>query len=1224
MSNNIGYSSIYPASGAGSAGPVGPIGSTGPAQTIRGATGATGLDSNYITQVVVAEDGTVQLVLSDGTSTSAGILKGATGIYAGLTASSVGGGYPILKGICGGITLDFYNFRTNGLLGFTYDADGTLRFTISANTTAGGISASTENNRIVYVKEKTYIMSTDLIPESTTVANRIGSSHYGYVNFGGETAGRNVVADITDSILSVGPIQRGEKIITLDDFYDVDTDGITLDVSRATVYQITTPIGIKGFKYDTIPTGQIMSVTLVVEGDDIWNFPPDVVFDAESKPIFYPGTNILHMWRTSSDSVWRANFTARGFGVTEVINPGVRGSCCYIDLDETKHCEDYVTQSYCEERLGTFEGLVPCNKNSCIVNSSEKQYDGVCCSEGRCISDIDPNLCQIIGGYFISGITCGEIGLYPDNEAENYSDPESDPDGKKSGLCYNQCKTPTICCRDGECLGHLTEEHCKYLNGTSVKGANSCAEASCCDHIKAPGACCKQDGEEYTCNQVDSPFECNESGGIYMGKNTTCENINCACKPNVCYQCVRNGSTCDCSSIVIEPNESCSDRGYYSDSSCGGQCNSVSCHTCDGTNCVTIQSCGSCQSQGYEDGACVQDQTCQTKTCYANCLNCQCNSKSGIDATLPCSEVEPEYPNESCGCEGGVGGDCEKSAVCFWCFPYLQDNKALSDTPVGFRDPQWLKNLKHNMEAPYRAAFLVDPQLAQQLEAKDIGGFQITTPYGKTYPLQSEILNGEVSISFFDEDWSNMVSPVNSGPQFFETNNDWWSVTGKYRCYFVGAYAYSVSNQQTNKTECLKRFGYEDFPTCKLCDETTPITIPQQFSDPEVYNKIEPYNSIPGPFPPVWGRISRELEVRGCGAGTSADDTWNLRLLSTTQILNLVNETYNGNLKSWLKPILDDETPFSTATNNTGFYKNAAIGLGYATYGFNPALLPIQVNATQKYIGKSIPPDYTDVCLVDGYFEYDPYLVAFPSTSAIVQTQNSYLIYGYSPVGIGSCNCVAATQCDGHSRTNWAYKATGQDSYPVGGPYTKKVQPARNEEELSVFGGDELLSQVGEKYLIKEGFEDLSDFQFPFKYGILGRNLRYNLDAFRTATVFYHTDNGQLVQTMGYSDQTVIPMAWSFWATFEDATCSGGACCTGCVGNACPTCGPNTGTGLGCNAGSGGVLGVGYYGLLVSSAESSSSPGFAPITQLQPKTVKIAEGICVDIMCSDCSSYESC
>jgi len=523
------------------------------------------------------------------------------------------------------------------------------------------------------------------------------------------------------------------------------------------------------------------------------------------------------------------------------------------------------------------------------------------------------------------------------------------------------------------------------------------------------------------------------------------------------------------------------------------------------------------------------------------------------------------------------------------------------------------------MEAPYRAAFLVDPQLAQQLEDQDIGGLQITTPYGKTYNLQSEILHGVVPVPYFVEDWSTTVSPVNSGPQFFETKNDWWSVTGKYKCYFVGAYAYSQSNQQNNKTECLKRFGYEGINNCKLCDKTEPIKIPQQSGNDLVYNKIEPYNDIPGPFPPVWGRITRQHTLKGCGNGSFADDTWNLRLLSETQILNLVNETYTGNLKSWLKPILDDETPFSTATNNNGFYKNAAVGLGFATYGVTP-LGSVGMVQNQKYIGTFISDDPFDVCLGQGYLEYDPYLVAFPS--------RGYNIYGYSGVGLNNCNCTAAVQCGTTSKT-WTYKQTGSDSYPYAGPFSKKVQPARNQDELNVFGGDELLSQVGEKYFIKEGFNDLSDFEFPFKYGIFGRNLRYNLDSFRTATVFYHNDNGQLVQTMGYSDKIVIPMSYTFWAAFNDANCFPGGCCVNCGGKGCPTCGPGGGGGgfvpdLGCQAGSAGVEGLGIYGLLVSSSESSSSPGFAPVTQLQPKTVKIAEGICVDIMCSDCSSYESC
>ena len=1214
MSNNIGYSSIYPASGAGSAGPVGPTGSTGPAQTIRGATGATGLDSNYITQVVVAQDGTVQLVLSDGTSTSAGILQGATGVYAGLTATSVGGGYPILKGICGGITLDFYNFRSDGLLGFTYDADGTLRFTISANTTAGGISASTENNRIVYVKEKTYIMSTDLIPESTTVANRIGTSHYGYVNFGGETAGRNVVADITDSILSVGPIQRGEKIITLDDFYDVDTDGITLDVSRATVYQITTPIGIKGFKYDTIPTGQIMSVTLVVEGDDIWNFPPDVVFDAESKPIFYPGTNILHMWRTSSDSVWRANFTARGFGVTQVSNPGVRGSCCYIDLDETKHCEDYVTQSYCDERLGTFEGLVPCNKNSCIVNSGEKQYDGVCCSEGRCISDIDPNLCQTIGGYFISGITCGQVGRYPDDEAENYSDPESDPNGKKSGLCYNQCKSPTVCCKNGECLGNITEEHCKYLDGRTVR-ANSCSDASCCDHIIAPGACCKQSGDEYTCTDVDTPFECNESGGVYMGKNTTCENINCACKPNVCYQCVRVNSTCQCSSITIAPNTVCSDFGYYSDSSCGGQCNPVSCHTCDGTNCTTIQTCGTCQENGYSDGACVQNQTCQTKTCYKDCVNCECDSISGVDATLSCSQAQPDYPNESCGCDVDAGGDCEKSAVCFWCFPEIEDNILISTSNgglTGHTDPQWLKNVRHNMEAPYRAAFLVDPVLAEQLENYQV----IDNPTIATNSGKYTITTDSSGIPYFIEDWTNKISPVELSGSYFEIKNNWWSVTGKYRCYFVGAYAYSRTNAGQNKTECLNRFGYDDNSNCALCDATKPITIPLQVGPDKVFNKIEPYNDIPAPFPPVWGRMSLTHQTPGCSNGDFSEDTFNLRLLSENQIQNLIAETYIGNLKYLLKPILDDERPFSTVAADRGFYTNAAIGLGFATYG-KTLLNSVGLQQNQKYIGKLSEGIPEAPFCPQSYFAYDPY-----------QLGNFVETYGWNAAFF--LEACPGSFCFADKNRQWVQSYTGSFSEISVGSRLQVVYPARDNDELNAYGGDALISDVGEKYFIKQdaiwdqsATPDGGAYGFPYKYGIFGRNLRYNIDSFRTATVFYHLDDtDQLVQTMGYSDLIVIPLITTWWVFMIQECWFGNPC--GCAGSAaCPYCRNSAFVpDLGCQAGdSAGVQNSGEYGFVI---KSSSSSGFAPVTQLQPKTVKIAEGICVDIMCSDCSSYESC
>ena len=117
MANEIGFSTIYPSSGLGLAGPVGATGATGADQTVRGSTGATGLDSNYITSVLVNQDtGVVEFGLSDGTVQSPGTLRGATGVYAGVTAFSLGSETSILKGVCGGITLDFYNFRNDGLL----------------------------------------------------------------------------------------------------------------------------------------------------------------------------------------------------------------------------------------------------------------------------------------------------------------------------------------------------------------------------------------------------------------------------------------------------------------------------------------------------------------------------------------------------------------------------------------------------------------------------------------------------------------------------------------------------------------------------------------------------------------------------------------------------------------------------------------------------------------------------------------------------------------------------------------------------------------------------------------------------------------------------------------------------------------------------------------------------------------------------------------------------
>ena len=862
MANEIGFSTIYPSSGLGSAGPIGATGATGANQTVRGSTGATGLDSNYITSVFVnQETGRVEFILSDGSGQSPGHLVGATGVYAGVTAFSLGSGISLLKGVCGGITLDFYNFRTDGLLGITYSTDGAVVFTISANSGAGGISPYIENDRIVYAQSKTTIMSTDLIPQTSNSANRIeaGGDNYGYINFGGETAGRNIVADITESSLSVGPIERGGFDVTLSNFYVNGVEGITLDVSRATVYNLVTPIGIKAFTTSNIieiPDGQIMSVTLIVHGEDVWNFPKDVVFDAESKPIFYPGVNILHMWRTNideTDKVWRASFTARGIGALNIKNPGVRGSCCYFDADGTKHCDDYVTQTYCTERSGNFEGIVPCNKNSCTVGQ-EQEFDGVCCTEGKCVSDIDPSLCQIIGGYFISGITCGDVGDFEETDETDNKEP-------KSGLCFNKCKTPTICCKNGTCLGQLTEAHCDYLGGTTVF-EDDCNSAKCCDHILAPGACCTQNPNGfYTCSEVETPYACNSTSGIYMGKNTTCnseEDICCTVADQItCYRCTTINGTCSCDSITLNA-ASCGAAGLYTNSNCDNKCITKKCHNCNGTQCTEeTTECGEECSPGFEVGACIPDVTCQTKTCYQPCeagqLVCE---ELVIDLGLStntgttCDELtDGEYPKENCD-------DCvppvePEHAACFWCFPILLDSNPqtvyrdsagnrlaappnIGDTTPGIgQEDAHVTQVANASQAPFRSVFSVSAAKAAALN--DAAGYvegsstlsqrDNATMIGITLPAglnpNGYSLSRTSNILYYDETDTSTFAPENILPitGFSEIRvevlraNVYKNLDNRdvnFRCYYVGSYQHNTDKPKA-KENCLKRYGYTGY-----------------------------------------------------------------------------------------------------------------------------------------------------------------------------------------------------------------------------------------------------------------------------------------------------------------------------------------------------------------------------------------------------------------------------
>jgi hypothetical protein len=1353
MTNEIGFSSIYSYPGSGYNGPQGPVGATGATGT-TGATGATGIDSNYITEVLVNnETGQVTLVFSDETlDYNAGIIKGVTGVYAGITALSVGNQIPILKEVIGGITLNFYSFQTAGLLGFTYDSSGNLKFTLAPNTTAGGISADTVPNRIVYAKSKNYIMSTDLIPQVPSSAYSGGITAFNYINFGGTTySTRNVVADISESVLTVGPCSRGDTIISTDNFFTSGEDGINLDVSRASVYNIITPIGISSFNTnDTpIPDGQIMSVTLVVEGDDVWNFPSNVYFDNNSGPVFYPGTNILHMWKGITWDYWYAHFTARGFGVGNVTNPGLRGSCCYSDADDTKHCEDYVTENYCIERNGIFEALVPCNKNSCVL-SGETPPDGICCTGGRCISDIDPNLCQTIGGYFISGITCGQPGEYP----------ETDETDNNTGLCYNRCKPATVCCKDGQCLGNITKIHCEDILGGKIVSANSCVDAKCCDHINAPGACCipAQDGS-YSCELVDTPYECNVTkSGFYMGKGTNCNNNICCKVPVIttCYDCTHFPGQCVCSERTVT-DSTCEAKGLSPNcNSCGAP---KKCYKCDCVQgCLEVETCTTCPS-GYQEGSCLSSP-CETKqkTCYGSCSgDSQCTSSTidvpGCD-TRTCSqlitdgEMSSNFPNNNCT-------GCDQFAACFWCFPiegfYDQNgnanfgsrNNTVDGAAASGQLVNWRTNITKKSYAPYRAVTLVNQSTINALQAavtgtvttspvtimlpsnvaKQINFEKLSPSSNKYYPYYTENPTSDGILALGSERLGVSTNgknlPENIGPLYSVGQE---AGGANFKCYYVSNYKYDTNNTaETTKEDCLKSLGYDTTDSaekeCQICnangniiaDSIYPISISEEltFKNVEPYNDLIKNRKISAPFPPLWGRATytNSWEVCGGGFSISGKDTAVIGgLYSPTSnnnssgigsIWHMLDYCHTKQFKYYWADILQEvkksfdpgrpEGVFMDNSQNSVNYK-INLNLNDLMGGIDgPSTSPstsIRTWADVDYIlsQETIPDtegNYEEDCTVlftSDYpkIKFDPYLKGQQKSFGTLGTVKFPGIITMGLNEIFDCSMCKNANVQGpegsygqhftiprsgysdmsHNLTK-EWSITGKIFYPDQGRFSA-------DPDDYGFG---YLNDVGEFYFYKK---NLTAPGLQNGFGVIpviyGRNMRYNIEAFKTSTVFFNRlapgadpNTTTSTRTIGNSTLIVVPLGWvDFYSippdkhescTMSQGGLGGGLICKHC-GAGLPDPSPcccdvqspqDPGTICACpntNTRDPGGDAVRYtYGFYAPSelpsntgAGGSGGPGFAPslTSNITTKKVQLMPGICVDIQCPDCNSYESC
>ena len=195
-----------------------------------------------------------------------------------------------------------------------------------------------------------------------------------------------------DGAFVIGPFEKDQVIAGV-------TGGVSIDLSNTDIAKIVTPAGILGISGD-YPTGYSITKTLVVENGELWAFPSNVKFE-DGENYFSCGTDVLSITTIDGGENWTATFTARGYDVFGCQGPGnVPGSCCSTDPDTgVFFCEDYLTQTQCLERNGTFNVLQSCS-DTCGLGG------GVCCSEGSCSNGVSAILCASIGGSFFPNVLC--------------------------------------------------------------------------------------------------------------------------------------------------------------------------------------------------------------------------------------------------------------------------------------------------------------------------------------------------------------------------------------------------------------------------------------------------------------------------------------------------------------------------------------------------------------------------------------------------------------------------------------------------------------------------------------------------------------------------------------------------------------------------------------------------------------------------------------------------
>ena len=398
----------------GYSGPTGPTGPRGATGTVLGPTGGTAV---YIFDVISNPSANqISFVLSDGNQY--GPFFGFTGptiSYSdsrGLCAEHTSTAFSVWSGISAGITFQFRGITGDGQYitpSLTTDKNELL-LTIgnlsAAGTPAYGntgddfISYTTPihtatNTQIKVINQNFEESASEFAGSTDTTA-----LEFGLTGIAATSASKvRVYSDFETPYINISPITRGNSS---------NPNGYTLDLTKSSVFKMTTPVGIASFS-DTNLTNAYKSWLFFIEGSDVWNLPNNLLFDSGITGIgnygFTPGMNLLRITKSPNSNNYIGTFIDRFIGADDTagLQFGGIGSCCKPDGT----CQDYTTQEECAKITGSYYAALKSCSQSCNIGS--------CCINGICYNNINRDTCLALTGNASawSGNACslGEGGI---------------------------------------------------------------------------------------------------------------------------------------------------------------------------------------------------------------------------------------------------------------------------------------------------------------------------------------------------------------------------------------------------------------------------------------------------------------------------------------------------------------------------------------------------------------------------------------------------------------------------------------------------------------------------------------------------------------------------------------------------------------------------------------------------------------------------------------------